>query len=133
MWWLILASIGVAAASRLFRRRRIENLPDVSDEIFLRVYGEEFGGPPHLVIEERIRIAKYLGLPSRKLSPKQEFKALSKYTGFVGEYEVGMGDLEDELVYLRRLASMPRSHLFPRTVGSLIQELVKCRQAIKGD
>jgi len=133
MWWLILASIGVAVASRVFRKRRIEDLPEVSDETFLRIYGEEFEGPPHLVIEERRRIAKYLGLPSHKVSPKQEFKALSKYTGFVGEYEVGMGDLEDELIYLRGVASMPQSALFPRTVGSLIQELVKCRQTIKED
>jgi hypothetical protein len=59
-------------------------------------------------------------LPDRKLSPEQRFEWLAQFTGFATEYEVGMGDLEDELNEMCADASLKMPASFPATVGELI-------------
>lgn len=133
MVWLLLASLGLAASSALFMRRRSGHLPDVPDEDFLRIFKKKFDGRDSVVIEERNTVAGHIALPARKLSPEQKFSDLAKYAGFVGEYEVGMGDLEDRLIELCRRASMGNPNPFPATVGEYIQEVAKAKERLAGD
>lgn len=130
--WLLLASLGLATSSEILKRRRAKNLPDISDEGFLRIYKRKFADPDAIVLEERRSIASHIGLPARKLSPAHVFKELSKYTGFVGEYEVGMGDLESERMELCERAGVEKPSPFPATVGELIHEVVKAKLAKDG-
>src|SRR5207249_10290011 len=57
----------------------------------------------------------------------QEFKMLVNYTGFSTEYEVGMGDLEDEFLELYARLGAQNPPLFPETVGALISETLEAR------
>jgi len=120
--------IAVAAASRLFSKWRVQELPDVSDSEFLKVYEErKFIGTKDAVLLERRRIANHLRLPPEKLAPDQEFKMLVNYTGFSTEYEVGMGDLEDEFLELYARLGAQNPPLFPETVGALISETLEAK------
>jgi hypothetical protein len=125
IFWLIGAGVAVAAASQLFKMWKSQELPDLSDADFLDIYEEEFGGQPDQVLEQRRYVARYLGLPYQKLAPSHRFTQLSRFTGFVTEYEVGMGDLEDELWELYQGAGLERPPAFPETVAQLIEERLK--------
>jgi len=128
--WLILGGLGVAAASLLFKKRRLPQLPDIPDEEFLKLY-ETSPSERMRVLEGRRFIAKHLGLPAHKLSPEQKFEWLAQFTGFAAEYEVGMGDLEDELIELRTRAGLKAPSPFPATVGELVHEIVEARRSLK--
>ena len=128
IFWLIGGGLTVAAASQLFKIWTTRELPDVSDEDFLNIYKEKFGERSDEVLEQRRYVARYLGLPSQKLAPGHRFTELSKYTGFVTEYEVGMGDLEDELQELCQRAGLEIPAAFPETVGQLIEERLKAKE-----
>ncbi len=123
--WLIMGGLGVAAASLLFKKRKLTQLSDVSDDTFLTRYESKFDPSGAKVLKGRRFIAKHLGLPSQKLSPEQRFEWLSQFTGFVAEYEVGMGDLEDELGEMYSRSGLKAPSLFPATVGEFINEMVK--------
>jgi hypothetical protein len=129
MWWLLLVGVGVAAASELFKRRKLSGLPDISDEKFLKAYKHQFASSDRAVIEERRLIAQCLGLPHQKLSPTHRFDTLSEYTGFATEYEVGMGDLADDLFDLFERAGMAAPS-FPETVGELIHQTIRAKEKI---
>ena len=72
-------------------------------------------------------MAKHLGLPSEKLAPHHTFKQLARYTGFVGEYEVGMGDLEEKLMELFDQAIVDRPESFPSTIGEFIHQVLRAQ------
>jgi len=129
--WLLLSVAALAVGSTLFKRCKVKELTDISDEDFVGLYGVAFDGPDGKVIEERKAIAKCLGIPSRKLSPSQTFKSLSKYTGFITEYEIGMSDLGDELAHVFKQAGLKSPDRFPETVGELIHETIKAKQKSK--
>ncbi len=126
--WLLLGVAALAAGSTLFKRRKVKELPDISDEDFIGLYSVAFDGSDGKEIEERKAIAKCLGIPPRKLSPSQTFKSLSKYTGFITEYEIGMSDLGDELAHIFKQAGWENPDHFPETVGELIHEMIKAKQ-----
>jgi hypothetical protein len=125
MLWLIMGGLGVAAASLLFKKRKLTQLSNVSDDTFLTRYESKFDPSGGKVLEGRRFIAKHLGLPWQKLSPEQRFVWLSQFTGFVAEYQVGMGDLEDELGEMYSRAGLKAPAPFPATVGEFINEMVK--------
>jgi hypothetical protein len=127
--WLIIGGLGVATASLLFKRWKLPSLPDVTDEQFLKLYKVRFNTPEALILGGRHFIAKHLGLPDRKLSPEQKFEWLAQFTGFAAEYEVGMGDLEDELNEICASAGLKAPLPFPATVGELIHEIAKAKEA----
>lgn len=133
MLWLLLGGVALATASELVKRRAAARLPDVPDEDFLRGYRRKFGGPEAGVLEERKFVARHIGLPARKLSPEHRFGDLSKYTGFVSEYEVGVSDLEDELAELCQRAAVKPPPRFPATVGEYINEMLKARRQGYGE
>ena len=81
--------------------------------------------PENRILVGRHFVAEHLGLPDNKLSPEQEFKSLMQFTGFATEYEVGMGDLEDELNEMCTDAGLKAPSPFPATVGHLIHEIAK--------
>jgi len=97
----------------------------VSNAEFLNLYRATFRDPDELVLNQRNVIARHLGLPAEALSPNQTFEGLSRYTGFVGEYEVGMGDLETALLESIERADLEQPPSFPATVGELIHEMVR--------
>lgn len=126
--WLLLGAAALAAASTLFKRRKVKELPDISDEDFVSLYRVKFNSSDGKEIEERKAIAKCLGIPPRKLSPSQTLKSLSKYTGFITEYEIGISDLGDELAHVFKQAGLKSPDRFPETVGELIHETIKAKQ-----
>lgn len=129
--WVLLASVGLAAASQVFKLLRTKELSDISDESFVSIYEKRFGASNRMVIDGRRMIAKFLGLPSLKLTPNQRFEELSRYTGFITEYEVGMGDLESELEELCERAGIEKPDPFPETVGDLIYAMVRAKEMTK--
>lgn len=129
---LFAAGFGLAGASYLVKLRKTQTLSSVSDEEFIRLYQVEFTEPANLVLEQRRIVAQYLGLPSEKLAPQHTFKELARYTGFVGEYEVGMGDLEAELIELFERASLKTPQSFPATIGEFIHEVLSAKALASG-
>lgn len=130
LFWLLLGGIGVATGSYLVKTRRSRALASTSDEDFLRIYSRSYPDPADLVLQERKIIAAHLGLPAERLAPHDTFQRLSSYTGFAGEYEVGMGDLEEERRELFEQASLLMPESFPPTVGELIHEIATAKQKI---
>jgi hypothetical protein len=88
--WLLLGGAGLAGVSFLVRISKTRSLPRISNAEFPDLYRVTFHDPDELVLNQRNVIAKHLGLSAETLSPNQTFERLSRYTGFVGEYEVGM-------------------------------------------
>lgn len=125
--WLLLGGAGLAGISLLIRICKARSLPRISNAEFLDLYKVTFADPDELVLNQRNVIAKHLGLTAEALSPDQTFERLSRYTGFVGEYEVGMGDLETELLELIQRAGLEQPKSFPVTLGELIHEMVRVR------
>jgi hypothetical protein len=123
--WLGLGAAALAGISFLTRRLKARSLSLVSDAEFLERYRTTFADPDKLVLNQRTVIARHLGLPAEALSPDHTFEGLSQYTGFVGEFEVGMGDLETELLELVERADLEQPTSFPATVGELIHEMVR--------
>lgn len=131
IWWLLLGSAALAVASTLVKKRRARELPDISDEDFVRLYKLRFHDSDKGIIEERRMIAELLGVPRQKLSPGQTFEALSRYTGFITEFEIGMSDLGDEMAYLQERAGLKVSASFPETVGELIHEMLGAKEKLR--
>jgi hypothetical protein len=123
--WLGLGAAALAGFSLLTRLRKARSLPRISNTEFLNLYRTVFKDPDELVLNQRNVIARHLGLPVEVLSPNQTFQGLSQYTGFVGEYEVGMGDLETALLELSERAGLPQPQSFPKTVGEWIHEMLR--------
>jgi len=122
---LLLIGLTAAAASYLFKTRQIRTLPSVSDDEFARFYQRRFADSISSVLKLREFVAKHLALPADRLAPDQTFKQLAKYTGFVGEYEVGMGDLESELMEAFARGGLPPPKTFPNTVAEFIHEMLR--------
>jgi hypothetical protein len=133
MLWLLLAGLGLATASELVKLRKAGKLPDLSDVDFVMIYKKKFAGSDAAVIEERRFIAKVLGLPFQRLSPEHSFDELSKYAGFVGDYELGMSELGDKIDVLCGRAAIQRPYPFPVTVGEFIYEIVKAKEKLSKD
>lgn len=121
---LLLIGISAAAASYLIKTRQARTLAKISDDEFARLYQRRFTDAADSVLELRTFVAKHLALPAETLSPDQTFKQLAKYTGFGGEYEVGMGDLESELQEAFARAGLELPKTFPSTVGAFIHEML---------
>ena len=127
--FLLFAGMAVAGASYLVKVRQGRSLANVSDDEFVRLYQETFADPAHSVLEGRRFVAKHLSLPAEKLTPQQTFPQLARYTGFAGEYEVGMGDLETELMERFERAHLEPPKTFPRTVGEFIHQRLSAGQS----
>ena len=130
IFWLLLGGMGVAGASYLYKSWHSRTLKITSDEEFLRVYSKIYADPADLVLQQRLVIAARLGLPAERLAPDLTFRRLSSYTGFAGEYELGMGDLEDELRELFEKASLKVSPSFPASIGELVHQMATAKGTI---
>lgn len=130
MFWLILGGVSIAGASYLYKTWRSRMLPTKSEEQFLVNYRKFYSDPSDLVLKQRRTVASHLGVPPEKLSPDLTFKELSGHAGFVGEYEVGMGDLEEVLRELFQKASLKMPASFPATIGELIHEIVTAQKVL---
>ena len=132
LWWLLLACGALAAFSTIVKLRKVRELPDVSDEEFLSAYRDRFNDADNRVLEERKTIAKVLTVPYEKLSPAQTFDTLSKYTGFTGEYELGMSSLGEDLEFFCNEAKLKMPDPFPETVGAYIHEIINAKERLGG-
>lgn len=128
LWWLLLAGGALAGVSTLVKLRKVRELPDVSDEEFLRAYRDRFNDGDNRVLKERKTIAEYLTVPYEKLSPAQTFEALKRYTGFTGEYEMGMSSLGEDLEFFCNEAKLKMPDPFPITVGEFIREIIRAKE-----
>ena len=128
--WILLGCLGIVAASELYKRSKLPELPEISDEEFLRKYNTRFITTDVMVLEGRKLVAEHLGIPYQKLSPDQNFERISRYTGFVTEYEVGISDLEDKLFDLCERVNTSPPDPFPETVGEFIYEIAKAKEKL---
>lgn len=133
MLWILLGCLAIVAASELYKRRNLSDLPEISDEEFLRMYNRRFITPDVMVFEGRKLVAEHLGIPYQKLSPDQNFQRISRYTGFVTEYELGMSDLEDKLFDLCERVNISPPRPFPETVGEFINEMARAKEKLPED
>ncbi len=122
---LLLIGVTTAVASYLVRTRQTQTLATISDDEFGKSYQRRFADSTELVLKMRTLVAKHLALPPEKLAPDQTFKDLAKYTGFAGEYEVGLGDLEFELIEAFERAGLDPPKPFPNTVAEFIHEILR--------
>ena len=127
---LFVGAAGLATFSFLARTRKIRVIPRIADAEFLELYRLSFKDPDDLILRQRGLIARHLRLPAEVLSPNQSLQELSRYCGFVGEYETGIGDLEEELLDLFEKAQIRREQAFPRSVGELIHEFIIATEAL---
>jgi hypothetical protein len=122
---LLLLGVTAAVASYLVKTRQARTLANISDDEFIRLYQRRFPDSTESVLKLRTFVAKHLALPPEKLTPEQTFKELAKHTGFAGEYEVGMGDLESELIEAFEQAGLEPPKTFPITVAEYIHEMLR--------
>ena len=125
---LLFAAMGVAGASYLVKVRQSRRLTNLTDDQFVRIYQQTYTDPPGSVLEMRRFVARHLSLRAEILAPGQTFEQLAKFTGFAGEYEVGMGDLESELIERFERARLAPPKVFPHTVGEFIHKMLSANQ-----
>jgi hypothetical protein len=128
--WVLVGAAALAVLSQLAKRRSLQKSPSMSDEEFVKMYNRQFLGNQSRVRRERKFIAKTLGLDYLKLRPDQTFSELSKLTGFLTEYDVGMSDLEAELIEVHERGGLERPAQFPKTVGEFISQLLTAREQV---
>lgn len=122
---LLLIGVAAAAASYFIKTRQARTLSRITDDEFANLYQRRFADSTDSVLKLRTLVAKHLTLPADKLAPDQTFEQLAKYTGFAGEYEVGMGDLESELMEAFARAGLESPKTFPNTVAEFIHEMLR--------
>lgn len=127
---LLLLGLIVAVLGVLFRRARARELPDVSEDLFLERFRRHHEGARDHVLAERRRVASSLGIPVAKLSPGQTLDELSRRFGFLAEFSVGVNDLYDEGAEMRQLAGLAERESPPSTIGEIIEDLAKGREAL---
>jgi len=104
------------------KRRRIQRLPDLSDEAFLDSYpGAALpSAPGRDILRLRSQIAKELGLPVSKLSPLHRFTEHRDQYCLMISGHVALDDLLEDLLALRRRAHLPAPQHEPATVSDYL-------------
>lgn len=132
--WLYLALVALAwlAFERIYHRRALSRLPEISDEEFLLRFAKRFSAPPDRVLQSRRRVAKGLRVPERKLAPEYTHKELSRQLELLGDFGMGWENLEEDVDDAAWRAGKPRS---PQavgacpTVGDLVAGLIQAQVA----
>jgi hypothetical protein len=122
--WLIAIAVAVVAGGILYRRFRSRSLPPLSDEEFLRTFYKRHTAtiPSAVILAERRRIAKVLGLAPEKLAPDQSVTVLSERLSYLAEFSVAWNDLADEAAEARCRNGVPSRQRPPTTIGQLIED-----------
>ena len=113
--------------SAIVRRRNVRKFQDTNIRDFLRIYCKVYNDNVDEVTRERENVAHILGVPLNKLLPDITFKSLSDKIGFVGEFETGMGQLEDELIESSEKADIPFPDTFPSTIADYIHCVIEVK------
>jgi hypothetical protein len=127
---LLLVGFAVAGVGILYRRVRSRELPDVSDEVFVERIRRSYAGGTEILLKERRFVASLLSIPVQKLSPEQTIDELRRRFSFLAEFSVGANDLYDEAAEMRQAAGLPGRESPPDTIGELIEDLARGREAI---
>ena len=124
---LVLAALAVAALGVLYRRARSRKLPDRSDLEFLQELSRSHSvaAPPEVILQQRRRIARILGMAPEKLAPTQTVDLLSERLAYMGDFSVAWNDLLDEASASREAAGMDQRAEPPETIGELIEDLLR--------
>ena len=124
---LVLAALAVAALGVLYRRVRSGKLPDMSDLEFLQELSRihPIAAPPEVILLQRRRVARILGMAPEKLVPAQTVDLLSERLAYLGDFSVAWNDLLDEAREARAAAGLDYRAQPPETIGELIEDLVR--------
>lgn len=124
---LILLLVGLvgAAVGVLLRRVRAQQLPDVSEALFLQRFYRDHEGVHGDILRARQQVASTLGIPVRKLSPEHTLDQLSRRFGFLAEFSVAVNDLYDEAAETRQLAGLGARESPPVSIGQIIEDLAR--------
>ena len=125
---LILFGLGMGVISYVVIKRKTKTLPTINDDQFLEKFKAIFPGlPDELILLERRRVAKLLGISYKKLDVGMTFSELSKQLNFLGSYDLAIGDLEQELSEYFERQQVEKPSITPSTIGELIHEMVRVK------
>lgn len=127
---LLLVGFAVAGIGILYRRVRARELPDVPDEVFIERFRRSYLGGRDTLLKERRFVGSLLSIPAQKLSPEQTIDELRERFSFLAEFSVGANDLYDEAAEMRQLAGLEERQSPPETIGELLEDLVRGREAL---
>lgn len=127
---LLILSVVVALGGYFYCWIRSRDLPDVSDEEFLRGLADYKDIDREILLRERRRVGGILGIPPIKLAPTQELSALAKRFEYLGQFSVGWSDLDDEVREYRLQATPSSTESLPKTIGELVGELAAGRVSL---
>lgn len=124
---LIFVAVAVAALGVLYRRVRSRDLPDISDREFFEELTRRspIMASPEVVLQERRRVARTLGMPPEKLAPGQTVDFLSERLAYMGDFSVAWNDLLDEASESRAAAGLDQRPETPETIGEVIEDLLR--------
>jgi hypothetical protein len=127
---LLALSIGVAALGAVYRRTRAKSLPSMSDDDFLSDFlnRHPVTAPPNVILAERRRVARVLGIPPERLTADQSEQLLSERLSFFVHFSVAWNDLVDEAAEARQASGLGPRARPPLTVGEVIEDRLATAQ-----
>lgn len=129
--FVLIVSLGGEVCALLLKRHNLRHFPDISDSKFLRMFKNNFSVPDEsdeAIIYEKRYIAKHIGIPCQKISPNHTFDEISNCTNFFGDFDLAIGDLEDEISELFESTDTNKPYSIPNTIGELIYEIVEAKR-----
>ncbi|HJX26573.1 MAG TPA: hypothetical protein VJ885_01570 [Thermoanaerobaculia bacterium] len=80
--------------------------------------------PPEVILLQRRRVARILGMAPEKLAPTQTMDFLSERLAYMGDFSVAWNDLLEEASEARDAARLDQRAEPPETIGELITDLL---------
>jgi hypothetical protein len=125
--WLAFLLVGLLLGwDWVVKRRRTVRRAEMDDEEFLRAYGtsgESVDGAE--ILEVRGRIAREFGLPVCKLTPNDPLAELCDRFSLVGNGDLALTDLLDDLIAAGRGAVTGEPPPYPETVRDYIEAFLE--------
>lgn len=126
---LFAAAVAVAAFAvyrGVLRRWQRAVLPVVSDDEFLREYGDREGLDHSAVLRERLYLSRLFSVPADRLTPMLTFKELQSFVEPI-QFTQALSDLEDDIYAMHRKTGEPLPSRAPTSVGEAIDLLLAAR------
>ena len=131
----MLVAAAVAAAvfavyHGVLRRKRVI-LPVVTDDEFLRGYGDRQGVDPSAILRERFYLSKLFSVPADRLKPAMTFTELQPFVEPL-RFALALSDLEDDIYAGHRKNGVPLPSHQPASVGEAIDLLLASQGVVAG-
>lgn len=121
MWMAFVLIAFLLTWDWLVKRRRVTRRAELSDEDFLNAYGlQRDAAKDTEILEVRRQIARELGLPSAKLTPDDKLAELRDHFSLVGNGDLALADLFEDLEAAAGKPVTARSRHMPETVREYI-------------